>query len=109
MATLQPLAVTRSIDETYRRYLLSLYPARQADLRAKLAEAFGQRGLLTKGPYLEAAPPYAPGASVADLVREGVLAGRMRELPPAVLPPSRPLYAHQERAVRHLVGGRNAI
>lgn len=109
MAKLQPLAVTREIDAAYRRYLLSLYPARKADLRAKLAEAFGQPGLVTKGPYLEAAPPYAPGASVTDLVREGVLAAPMAQLPPSVLPPGRPLYAHQERAIRQLVAGRNAI
>lgn len=109
MSTLQPLAVTQEIEATYRRYLLSLYPARRGDLRAKLAEAFGQPGLLTKGPYLEAAPPYASGASVADLVREDVLAERMSALPPSALPPERPLYAHQERAVRHLVGGRNVI
>lgn len=109
MAPLQPLAVTRDVEAAYRRYLLSLYPARQVGLRAKLAEAFSQPGLLTKGPYLEVSPPYATGASVSELVREGVLAGRLADLPQAALPPERPLYAHQERAVRHLAAGRNAI
>ncbi len=109
MTTLQPLAVTQKIERTYRRYLLSLYPARDAGLRAKLDAAFGQPGLLTKGPYLEAAPPYASGASITDLVRDGVLASQMAALPIGVLPADRPLYAHQERAVRHLVSGRNAV
>ena len=109
MSALQPLAVTRHIEETYRRYLLSLYPARREDLRTELADAFSAPGLLTKGPYLEAAPPYAAGACVLDLVRAGVLARRMAELPADVLPPERPLYAHQDRAVRHLASGRNAI
>ncbi len=108
MSTLDPIAITRTIDDAYRRYLLSLYPARRADLHARLGEAFRQPNLLTKGPYLEAAPPYRSGSSISDLVREGLLSPDLLNLPRS-LPPDRPLYAHQENAVRHLVGGRNLI
>jgi hypothetical protein len=109
MSTLQPLETTGEIRGAYYRYLLSLYPARADDLRAKLAALFGTPELLVKGPFLESAPPYESGASIEDLVKEGVLAGRFGYLPDAVMPFGRPLYAHQERAIRRVTAGRNLI
>src|SRR5690606_29524672 len=66
-------------------------------------------GLRSRRPCLTASPPSARAASVPARVAEGALAPRFAELPPSVLPPSRPLYVHQERAIRHLIAGRNAI
>ena len=67
-----PLATSDLIVESYRRYLKSLLPVRDPGIAAALEDEIS-RSRLTKGPLLESAPPYAHGATLADLVAEGVL------------------------------------
>src|SRR5262249_7592286 len=64
---------------------------------------------LFKGPYLEAAAPFKTGASIADLIEEGVLCQGMARLEAAGFPTRRALYVHQEQAVRRAVAGRNLV
>lgn len=108
MPTLQPLEATDAIRSAYLRYLLTSNPVRQHDIREKLELALSEPDYLVKGPYLEGAPPYRTGASVADLIDEGVLSPLLKNLS-SVLPPSRPLYAHQEDAIRRAHRKRNLI
>ena len=65
--------------------------------------------LLTKGPLLEATPPYLPGATLDELIGEGVLDPAFRKLGSTALPLGRPLYAHQEQAIRKVAAGRNVV
>ncbi len=51
----------------------------------------------------------AQGMSVQDLVSEGLLHSCLLELDSDVLPSDRPLYKHQETALRKAVDGRNLI
>ncbi|MCB8953398.1 MAG: DEAD/DEAH box helicase [Ardenticatenales bacterium] len=108
---LHPINTTRKISEAYQRYLKTIYPFRDESLRrifwAKLAEP--ER--LVKGPLLEASPPFRTGKSLADLVNEAVLHPSFQRLcRPGTLPYERPLYVHQEKAVRNVVkNGRNLI
>jgi len=60
-ARLDPLRTSDAIVETYRRYLRSLVPVRHPGIAEALDREVGTSGLLTKGPFLEATPPYAPG------------------------------------------------
>jgi len=64
---------------------------------------------LTKGPYLEASAPFESGVSVADLMAEGVLSPLFERMDPDVFPIDRPLYLHQELAIRKAVSGRRNI
>lgn len=57
MHSLDPLATSRMISDTYRRYLRSLLPLREPRLAEALAHAIDTSPLLTKGPLLEATPP----------------------------------------------------
>lgn len=108
---LHPIQTTEKINEAYQRYLKTIYPFRDENLRqifwAKLAEP--ER--LVKGPLLEASPPFKTGLSLAQLVNEGVLHHNFQKLcRPETLPYQRPLYIHQENAVRNVViNGRNLI
>ncbi len=65
--------------------------------------------MLDKGPYLEATPPYAPGATLRELITEGVLSDRFAALASPALPLDRPLYRHQEAAIRKARAGRNVV
>lgn len=102
-------ATTDHLSVTYRRYLRSLLPVKDAALAASLRTAIEDSPLLTKGPVLEATPPYAPGASLRDLIAEGVLGDGFARLGGPALPLDRSLYAHQERAIRKAEAGRNLV
>ena len=105
-----PLATSELITSGYRRYLRSLLPVREPRLAAALDhEITDGSTMLTKGPLLEATPPYLPGRTLAELVGEGVLSPALRKLNSAALPFGRPLHAHQEQAIRKVTAGRNVI
>jgi ATP-dependent helicase YprA (DUF1998 family) len=103
-----PLATSDLIIEGYQRYLRSLLPVRDSRIASALDEEIA-RSQLTKGPLLESAPPYAHGATLADLVADGVLHPAFTALASEALPLDRPLYRHQEQAIRKITAGRNVI
>ncbi|MFF3837499.1 DEAD/DEAH box helicase [Streptomyces sp. NPDC001930] len=109
MHSLDPLATSVLISETYRRYLRSLLPLREPGLAEALSHAINTSPLLTKGPLLEATPAYAPGATLNELIGEGVLDPEFRQMTGPALPADRPLYRHQEQALRKAVAGRNLV
>jgi len=109
-APFDPLAASSTVVDSYTRYLRSLLSPRDKRLAAALnlaiAKAIGEG--VTKGPLLEITPPYAPGASVQQLMAEGVLNEGMGDLA-STLPLDRALYRHQESAVRQATAGRNLV
>ena len=72
--TLHPLATTSHIQQAYIRYLKTIKPFQDTDLRREFANALEKPGMLVKGPLVEGSPPFKPGASIEKLVQEGVLA-----------------------------------
>lgn len=104
--SLDALAVGQRIEETYKRYLKTLLSPRDPELaRAFDSEVDGCQ-LLTKGPLLELTPPYARGASLNQLVDNGLLHPGIRQIN---FPADQPLYVHQETAIRKVVSGRNLV
>ena len=95
VAPLDPLRATAAIESEYRRYLRSTFAPRTEWVRDEFAHALDHALDLAKGPYLQASPPFVAGASIRGLMDEGLLAGRMAELPVEALPIERSLYQHQ--------------
>ncbi len=106
---LDPLAAGRAIRESYKRYLRSTFSPRGGLLREQFREALDQQFRLTQGPFLQAAAPYETAHSVEQLVAEGLLDDAFLSLPREAFPIGRPLYQHQESAIRKLLAGRNVI
>jgi len=107
-STVDPLATGQLISESYQRYLKSLLPVRDARIAAALDSEIS-RSLLTKGPLLESSPPYEHGVSLAGLIARGVLDPAFHRLASDKLPMNRPLYLHQEQAIRKVTAGRNIV
>lgn len=107
--TLDPVRTSAEITATYRRYLGSLIAARDPRIGAALTRAIDESPMLDKGPYLEATPPYASGATLRELIDAGVLAPGFAALASPVLPLERPLYRHQEASIRKVRAGRNVV
>ena len=103
------IGISALLSATYRRYLRSLLPVRDPALAAALADCIAASPLLTKGPLLEATPPYLTGATLRDLIGEGVLDPAFARLGGPALPLDRPLYLHQEQALRKTAAGRNLV
>jgi len=109
MNNIDAISVSSDIKKTYRRYLQSLLAVRDPKLNTALNNAINDTALLDKGPYLEATPPYAPGLTIQNLIEDGVLATGFKDLTSASLPLDRPLYTHQEQAIRKISNGRNIV
>ncbi len=110
MSKLHPLHTTTHIRDTYLRYLSTIYPFRDPQLREAFVKAISDRERLVKGPLLEASPPFERGRTIEQLVTAGVLHPLFRELCSEALPWDRTLHLHQDQAVTHVVQrNRNVI
>ena len=107
-ANVDPIAAARRIDRDYRRYLKTLLNPRRDDVAAKYFEAVDECATLAKGPILQLTPPYKPGATPRELIDEGVLCPGFERLG-ATVNLERPLYRHQEMALRKVKAGRNLV
>jgi len=106
---LDPLVAARQIDESYKRYLKTLLGPSDPAIAAAFDTAIDDTRLLTKGPLLELTPPYAPGKSIPELIEEGILRPGLAALYDKPTDLQRPLYQHQERAIRKVTAGRNIV
>ncbi len=111
MDAIDPIAVSANIAEDYRRYLSSLISPQDPRLADGLRKAIAAAATdgLTKGPFLEITPPYATGATVRELIDQGVLTERFSRFGSSAFPLDRPVYKHQETAIRQITTGSNAI
>lgn len=109
MTILDPLEATRRIEGRYRGYLESTFRPRDSQLRRDFEDALSGDFVLTRGPFLQASAPFELGSSVDDMVTSGVLHGSFGRMSEATFPTSRPLYRHQEDAVRKARDGRNLV
>lgn len=106
---IDPVETTDHLRRTYLRYLKTLYPIRSDDLRSKYWQALDSPNAVVTGPLLEGSAPFQSGAAIATLVEEGLLSARFATLGTSALPIDRPLYAHQERAIRATIQDRRNI
>ena len=97
---LDPIAAVEQPREDFIRHLLTAYPLRDPHLRYGLKQLLEQPGNVWQHPYLEGSQPYRTANSVSELVNQGVLQKDMASL---FTPSSRPLYEHQEQALREVI------
>jgi ATP-dependent helicase YprA (DUF1998 family) len=107
---LDPIATSDAVVATYRRYLRTLVepkdPRLAAALESAISEAINQE--ITKGPLLEATPPYVTSSTPRQLIDTGILDPGIATLGKG-FNLDRPLYRHQERAIRKAAAGRNLV
>lgn len=106
---LDPLETAKQIEGSYKRYLKTLLAPRDEQLAAAFDAEIDASTLLTKGPILEMTPPYETGATCRQLIDEGVLHQAFSKIDGPALSLDRPLYVHQETAVRKFTAGRNLV
>lgn len=105
---IDPVSAASEVLGDYRRYLKTLISPKDPAIAAEFNKAIDTTQTFAKGPYLQLTPPYAPSRSIKELVEEGVLCRSFAEMSQA-FPLDRPLYQHQENALRKIRAGRNLI
>lgn len=106
---LEPIEASKAIGDSYVRYLKARYAPKNDELRSELHDSLDKRFPSSRGPFLQASSAYQPGPSLDELVSEGLMHPRLRNLDPESLSPGRPLYRHQELALRKSADGRNLV
>ncbi len=106
---IHPILTTQKIRDSYLDYLKTIKPFQDEELRREFANAIEERDMLVKGPLVQIALPYKKDLSIQELVAEGVLSPKFKQLCSEALAYDRPLYTHQVNAIRKTVKGQNLV
>lgn len=102
-----PIEAARVIEASYRDYLATTIHFDDAELQEQLKHILEARNFLSKGPFLEATPPYTKDVTIRDLVSKGLLNKGMLSL--GGFDPDRQLYTHQVKAIEKALEKKNYI
>ena len=105
---LDPISAATLIGDSYRRYLKSRHQPGDRRLRNEFHRAL-DAFQLHKGPFIQTTPPYRQGISIDGLITDETLHRGFAKVGRNVFPTERPLYLHQERAIRKARAGRNLV
>lgn len=106
MKKLNPIERSQYIDARYKEYLKSSFEFGKSELQKLFVEEL-EKEKLFKGPYVDLSFPFQRGNNLDSLIEEGVVCESFRRLENISF--TRPLYSHQEEAIRHIGSGRSAI
>lgn len=105
---LNPIAFTEQVVSDFLRYQLTTYPLADADLHAQMRALLRLEETrstpLRQGPFLTLSRPFRGGATIEQLVRDGVMHPGMQGI--ATYPSVR---QHQEDAIRAIHAGRTTL
>ena len=106
MKKLNPIERSKYINEKYKDYLRSSFEFGKSNLQ-KLFDQQLEKEKLFKGPYVDLSFPFRRGKNLESLIEEGVVCKSFHRLQDINF--TRPLYSHQEEAIRLIGKGRSAI
>ncbi|HHW74589.1 MAG TPA: DEAD/DEAH box helicase [Firmicutes bacterium] len=107
--SIDPIKATEAINRSYLNYLDTTFHLRDEGLRKMFRQELYRPGRFVKGPILEATPPFMGDITLHDLIDEGLMVDSFRLLASESLPLERPLYRHQEMAIRKIISGKRNI
>lgn len=112
-----PAKAADDIKKEYIGYISTTYHFKNKNYQKKFEDELWNT--VSKGPFVEIKDSFKSGKSIDDLIQDKVLSPLFRDLEkakemdgkkhPIKLPIFRPLYLHQEKAIRKIVNGRNVV
>jgi ATP-dependent helicase YprA (DUF1998 family) len=106
MSRLNSVEKSKYIEKKYKEYLRSTFHFGSEKLQ-ELYEEELKKETLFKGPYVDINLPFTPGKNIEQLVEEGIVCKSFLKL--GNIDFKRPLYAHQEQAIRKIGEGRSVV
>jgi len=105
---LNPITYTERIVSDFLRYQLTTHAFADVGLNAQFRRLLSLEKTratpLLQGPFISLSQSFRQGATIADLVAEGVLHPHMQRLVP-----HERVYGHQETAIRSVHGGKSTL
>ena len=111
-----PVLASKNIKEEFISYILTCFSFADKRLKEQFIEELDK--IVSNGPWLETNDVFKSGKSINQLIDDGILSPLYRDLESKkpntrlykrCLPIDRPLYLHQENAIRAIVSGNNAV
>ena len=111
-----PVKASKNIKGDFVNYIATSFSFADKSLRKQFIKELDK--IIAAGPYLEVNDIFQCGKSIEQLINEGVLSPLFKRLEEKkrvssknkiILPIERPLYLHQEKAIRALICGNNAV
>lgn len=107
-----PAKAADDIKKEYIGYISTTYHFRNQKFQQKFERELWNT--VSKGPFVEIKDSFKSGKSINELIEVGLLSPLFRDLEkhktyPPKLPLDRPLYLHQEEAIKKIVNGRNVV
>ncbi len=101
-----PVEASEHITEKYKRYLKTIFSIDNEIYNNQFRNLLSDQKSLAAGPYLDVSDSFEKGKSISELIEEGILAEGFRKIN---IPLERPLYRHQEEAIRKVSQNNNLI
>lgn len=106
MKKLNPIERSAYINENYKNYLKSSFEFRKSNMQELFARQLETEKLF-KGPYVDMSFPFQRGHNLEYLINHDVVCHSFYKLEDIDF--TRPLYSHQEEAIKLIKRGRSAI
>lgn len=106
VAKRNPIEISKYINEKYKEYLRSSFQFGNDKLQELFEERLNNEELF-KGPYVALTLPFKRGHCLNDLVKERLVCNSFLKL--SGIDFNRPLYLHQEKALRKVAAGRSVV
>lgn len=106
MSKMNSIQKSKYINGRYKEYLRSSFKFGNEQLQSLFEKQLDSEGLF-RGPYVDLNLPFKRGKNIRTLVDEGVVCKSFLRLGDINF--DRPLYSHQEEAIRQIGAGRSAI
>lgn len=111
-----PAKASKAIREEFINYITTSYPIYDPMLNTSFKKQLSK--VISKGPIIEINEIFETGKSLRELISEGILARNFSDIESMKsglypytykLPLDRPLYLHQEKAIRRAIEGKNLV
>ena len=109
-----PITASKEIKESYVDYITTTFNMADTEYNKLLRQELPKEGAVAKGPYLDIGGSFETGHSLAELIESGEIHPNFSQLEPMEeskreLKLNRPLYSHQETALRKASAGENLV
>lgn len=109
-----PIQASEEIKSSYIDYIMTSFDMADADYALGLKRALKQEGMVAKGPYLDIGGSFETGHTLRELMAAGDACPLFAELEPVdekdrELKLERPLYLHQEKALKKASKGQSLV
>lgn len=114
MEIFDPIHTSEQIKECFIDYITTSFRMADETYAHLLREELRKEGSIARGPYLDVSGSYKTGASLAKLIENGEVSPLFQKLEPIPehdreLKLLRPLYLHQEAALKKANAGKNLV